>query len=191
MSKYTDYEEAVKFKEPILAQKGVSAVIESAEKGTWKSKVDGKEYDTCKLTIILTDDSIKTEHGDSIPKTTITDQFNIEPYPHFDKKSGDKSMLRPGRLFELEEAFGFEPVYVDGSGNSVEPFITRTGRKVAPKVEGVKRKINPSFFNAYFDANGNPNQANFSRKKVKVDVGVEKSEQFGDKNTIKAYKKAE
>ena len=74
-------------------------------------------------------------------------------------------------------------------GNTVEPYVTRSGNKVAPKLEGVARILNPAFFGAYFHQDGTVNPTNWVDKDILVDVGVERSEQFGDKNTVKRYKK--
>ena len=185
----------VVFREPILEQKNVKAQISFAEPSEWRPKegVQGKDgvkdsYKAAKITVIIKDDSVKTEHPDAQPRLIVEDQFNIQKYPYVDKKSGELKWLNREKLFQLETAFGFEPRFVDKAGNSVEPYVTRTGNKVAPKVEGVARVVNPDFFGAYFHEDGTVNPTNWIDKNILVDVGVESSEQFGDKNTIRRYK---
>lgn len=189
MSKYTEEEDDVMFSEPILAQKGVRCGISGASKSVWTNKVDGQPYDACKLTITISDDSVKTEHADAKPKTTIDDQFNIQNYPYLDKKTGDVKKLGRTKLYQLEQAFGFDPCF-QVAGKAVEPFVTKAGNKVAPKIEGVKRVLNPDFFNTYFNSDGTPNTSNFIGKTVYADIDVEKSEQYGAKNVIARYVKA-
>lgn len=189
MSIYTEEEDNVQFSEPILAQKNVKAKISFVEKTTWKNKVDGQAYDACKLTIQITDESVKTEHADSKPKLVIEDQFNIVQYPYIDKKTGEIKKLGKQKLYQLEQAFGFDPVF-KVNGEVVAPFVTKNGNKVAPKIDGVKHVINPDFFNAYFTSNGEPAIDNWLDKNLCVDIEVEHSEQFGSKNVIARYLKA-
>lgn len=137
MSRYTEQEEEVKFSEPILAQKGVRMGIQFVEKDTWEVKEKekwiedgrlameeflGKRYDACKITLQISDDSVRTEHEDTIPKMVIEDKFNIEAYPYPDKKTGKVTWLGRQALYQLEEVFGFEPVFV-ANGNQVDPFV--------------------------------------------------------------------
>lgn len=189
MSKYTEEQDDVQFSEPILAQKGVRCGIQFAEKVTWKNKHDGQEYDACKLTIQISDESVRTEHSDAKPKLTIEDQFNIVQYPYLDKKSGAMKKLGKKKLYQLENAFGFDPVF-QVNGQPVEVFITKNGNKVAPKIEGVKRVVNSEFFNAYFTSNGDPVIDNWIGKTIYADIDVEMSEQFGNKNSVGRYVKA-
>ena len=189
MNRFTEEQDEVQFSEPILAQKGVRLGIQFAEKTVWNNKQDGLPYDACKLTLTISDDSVKTEHSDAKPKLTIEDQFNIVQYPYLDKKTGTIKKLGKTKLYQLEAAFGFEPVF-QVNGQKVEPFTTKAGNKVAPKIEGVKRVINPDFFNAYFDSEGNPKTENWIGKTVYADIEVETSEQFGAKNVISRYVKA-
>lgn len=189
----------VLFREPVLEQKNVKARISFAEPTEWRPKdavraLDSTlkdSYKACKLSVILTDDSLRTEHADALPKLVVDDQFNVVKYPYLDKKKGGISYMNRAKLFDLENAFGFEPVFVDGDGKEVEPFITRNGNKVAPKVPGVARVLNPSFVSSYFHEDMTVNPTNWIDKVILVDVGVETSEQFGNKNTIQRYKKVE
>lgn len=189
MSKYTEEQDDVQFSEPILAQKGVRIGVQFAEKTQWENKIDGKKYDACKLTHQISDDSVKTEHSDAKPKLTIEDQFNIEQYPYRDKKSGEIKKLGKTKLYQLEQAFGFDPCF-QVNGQPVEAHVTKNGNKVAPKIEGVKRVINPAFFDAYFTADGDPVIDNWIGKTVYADIEVETSEQYGSKNVIARYVKA-
>lgn len=204
MSRYTEQEDDITFSEPILAKKAVRMGVSFAEKTEWEVKnkdkwteeqrlsmqpLLGQKVDACKLTLQISDDSVQTEHADAKPRLTIEDQFNIEPYPYPDAKTGAIKKLGRQKLFELEGALGFDPVFKQ-NGEIVAPFITRTGNKVAPKGEGVKRVLNPDFFDTYFDNLGNPIMSNWEGKVIYADVEVETSEQYGAKNIIKRYVKA-
>lgn len=202
MSRYTEQEDDVQFSEPIQPQKNVRCGISKIEKAEWEVKPKekwtaddkenmrefvGQKFDACKMTLTISDDSVKTEHADAKPRLSIDDQFNIEPYP-FPKNGAVQKMGRQ-RLYEFEAAFGFDPIF-KANGVVVEPFITRTGSKVAPKIAGVKRVINPDFFDAYFDAFGNPIISNWIGKTVYADIEIETSEKFWAKNIIKKIVKA-
>ena len=186
---YTEQEDDVQFSEPILAQKGVKLKVAFVEKTAWKNKIDGQPYDAIKLTLTIDDSSVRTEHSDAKPKLTIEDQFNIVQYPYIDKKTGETKKLGKTKLYQLEQAFGFDPVFKAG-GQVVAPYVTKTGNKVAPKIEGVKRSLNEDFFNAYFSSLGAPNVDNWVDKVLYADINVETSEQFGSKNVIDRYVKA-
>lgn len=190
MNPYTDQEDDVQFSEPILAQKGVRLKVMFVEKNPWKNKVDDQNYDAIKLTFQIDNpSSVRTEHADAKPRLTIEDQFNIESFLYEDKKTGEVKKLGRTKLYQLEETFGFDPIFTVG-GNVVEPFVTKRGNKVAPKVEGVKRIVNPSFFKAYFNMDGSPIVDSFVDKTIYADIEVESSEQFGDRNVIARYVKA-
>lgn len=204
MSKYLTETDDIQFSEPILAQKAVRVGIVSAEKTEWEVKAKdewtpeqkealagqfGKKFTALKLKIQISDDTVRTEHEDAKPKLTIEDQFNIERYPYYSKKLGRMEWLGRAKLYQLEEAFGFEPVFTV-NGAIVEAFVTKSGKKVAPKTEGVKRIVNPDFFNAYFTSEGEPNISNWVGKTIYADIDVEKSEKFGDKNVIARYVKS-
>ena len=190
MGNYYTETDDVQFTEPILAQKGVKLVLNFAQKTQWEAKTDGKKdgrkFDATKLTLDIDDASVKTEHADAKPRRTIEDQFNIQGFPYQDKKTGETKTLGRQKLFQLETAFGFPPVFVV-DGKQVEAFTSKTGKKLAPKIEGVKRVINPDFFDAYFDQEGNPKMENWSGKTVYADIEVETSEQFGSKNVVSRY----
>lgn len=189
MSRFTDEQDDVQFSEPVLAQKGVKLKINFVEKTAWESKTDGKKYDAVKLALGITDQSVKTEHADAKPKLSLEDQFNIVGYPYKDKKTGEIKKLGRTKLYQLEQAFGFDPIFVVNN-ERVEPFVTRNGNKVAPKTEGVKRVINPDFFQAYFTSDGDPVVDNWVDKTVYADLGLENSEQFGAKNVVTRFVKA-
>ncbi len=203
MSIYTDEQEEIQFSEPILAQKGVRCGITHAEKGQWEVKAKaswtpeqletmesliGQKFDCLKLKLTISEESIRTASENAKPKTALEDQFNIVNYPFPDKKTGALKKMGKQKLYELEGAFGFDPVFKVG-GKIVEPFVTKSGAKVAPKIDGVTRSVNPDFFNAYFDSEGNPKSENFVGKVIYVDVGVEKSDQYGAKNVVARYVK--
>lgn len=186
----------VVFREPISEQKDVKAKISFAEPTEWRPKdavkaLGGVEdsYKAAKLTVAITDDTVKTEHSDALPRLIIEDQFNVQRYPYLDKKTGKLAWMNRQRLFDLETAFGFDPVFVDRSENVVPPHITRSGAKVAPKVDGVARILNPAFLGAYFHDDMTVNPTNWIDKEILIDVKIESSETFGDKNVITRYKK--
>lgn len=185
---FANEQDDVQFSEPILAQKGVKMKVNFVEPTEWKDKTGTatKPTKAIKLTLDIDDDSVRCEHADAKPKRTIEDQFNIEGHPYTDKKTGEVKKLGRSKLYQLEEAFGFEPVFLV-NGSKVDPFITKSGAKRAPKIEGVKRTLNPDFMDAYFDAEGNPKVDNWGGKTLYANVGVQMSEQFGNKNTIDAY----
>lgn len=193
MSKFTDESEDIVFYEPIIAQKGVKMKIQFAESTTWEAKTagvkNGNKYEAIKLTLLIDDKSVKTESETSKPRLTIEDQFNIVNFPYEDKQTGEKKTLGRAKLYQLEEAFGFEPVFKVGS-EVVEPHITKSGKKVAPKLEGVKRVVNPDFFYAYFSTAGDPIVDSWVDKTIYADIKLERSEQFGDRNAIDRYVKA-
>lgn len=184
--------------EPILAKKDCKVEIVAAEATEWKVKEaskggapghEGEVYKAMKLTITITDENVQTEHEGSRPRLTLEHQCNVDKYPYLDKKSGTVKWLGRANLYELEEAFGFDPVFTNGEGKTVEPYIGRTGRKMAPKGEGIKRSFNPAFTSAYFTSEGSPN-LEWAGKTVYADIGVEESEQYGAKNRIQRFKKA-
>lgn len=190
MSKFLDEGDEIVFSEPILAQKGVKCKIQFVERTEWEAKTagvkNGTKYDACKVTLMIDDKSVKTEHENSKPRLTIEDQFNIVQFPYEDKNTGEKKMLGRTKLYQLEEAFGFEPCFKVGS-EVVVPFVTKTGRKVAPKLDGVKRVINPDFFNAYFSSGGDPIVDSWVDKTIYADIKLEQSEQYGPRNSVDRY----
>jgi len=192
----TQERDEIQFREPILAQKDVKARISFAEPAEWHPKEPVKalgdvedSYKAAKLTVVITDDSVRTEHSDALPKMVIEDQFNVQRYPYVDSKKGTLAWLNRGKLFDIERALGFDPVFVDKAGNEVAAFVTRTGNKVAPKVEGVAQVANPAFLSAYFHEDMTINPTNWVDKEILIDVAVEENETFGAKNVIKRYKK--
>ena len=183
--------------EPIVAKKDCKMQIDAVEPTTWKVKETanggapgyaGQEFKALKLTATITDENIQTEHEGARPRLTLEHQFNVDKYPYLDRKSGTVRFMGRQNLYDLEEAFGFEPLFTNGEGKPVEAYVTRTGRKVAPKGEGIKRKLNPDFLTAYFTIDGTPN-LEWAGKTVYADIDVERSEQYGDKNVIKRFKR--
>ena len=193
MPNYLTEEDDVQFSEPILPQKWVKLKVTFAEKTQWEAKTggekNGNKYDAVKLTLEIDDTSVRTEHADARPKKVIEDQFNIVQFPYEDKKTGEVKKLGKQKLYEIEGAFGFEPIFLV-DGKRVEPFVSKAGNKLAPKVEGVKRVINPDFFDAYFNGEGVPKLENWSNKTIYADVDLEVSEKFGNRNSIVRYVKA-
>ena len=189
----------VQFAGPIVPKKDCRVEIAAAEKGEWKVKkaedggapgYEGKPFAALKLTCTITDPNVQTEYEGGRPRLTLEHQLNLEKYPYVDKKSGEVKWLGRTGLYDLEEAFGFDPVFTNGDGQSVEPFVTRNGRKVAPKgVEGVKRQLNPDFVEAYFTAEGSPN-LEWAGKTLFADIGLEKDDRYGDRNRILRFKRS-
>lgn len=190
---WQDESDEVIITEPILAQKDVKGRIDFVEPETWTVKETvpghgGEPHPALKLTVTITDDSIKTEHENSRPRLTIEHRFNLDKYPYLDKKSGTVRFMGRQNLYDLEEAFGFEPVFTNGDGQPVDAYVTRNGRKVAPKGEGIHRKPNAQFMEAYFTQDGSPKLDAWINKDIYMDVAIEVSDQFGDKNRITRFK---
>jgi len=193
----TQERDEVIFREPIKKQNDVRVRIEFAEGTEWRPKDAVKEmgevadsYKACKLTLAIVDpSSVQCEREDSIPKTIIEESFNVQKYPYVNKKTGTLAWMNRGKLFDLEGAFGFEPCFVGKDGEKLEPVITRTGNKVAPKVEGVARVLNPDFVQNYFHEDMTVNPTNWIGQEILADVNVKTDDQFGDKNVIARYKK--
>lgn len=195
--RWQDESDEVVLTECILAKKDCQVEIVAAEPTEWKVKEaakggapghEGEAYKAMKLTLQITDQDIQTEHEGSRPRLTLEHQFNVEKYPYLDKKSGAVKWLGRQNLYDLEEAFGFDPLFTNGDGQPVDAYVTRTGRKVAPKGEGIHRKLNPAFVSAYFTAEGIPN-LEWAGKMVYADIGVEESEQYGNRNRINRFKR--
>lgn len=198
---WNDDSDAVQFSEPILAKKDVKVRIDFAEPAEWEVKVKdkwsdadreamrefvGKKFKAMGLNLTITDSDVKTEHADAKPKVSLTTQLNLDKYP-FPKDGTVQYMGRQG-LYDLQGALGFDPVFVV-NGRQVEPYITKTGNKVAPKIEGVKQVINPDFFSAYFNPDGTVNPTNWIDKVIYVDVELERNEQYGDRNNVTRFKR--
>lgn len=212
INKFAEQSDEQSFFEPILEKKECQVRITNVEHAMWEVKKDdnnslktaaleeagliGKKFNALKIELEITDEDVRCEHEDAKPSRTVNTQFNTEQYPYFAKKDGVIKKLGRAQLYQIEEAFGFEPVFIDGSGQVVEAHVTKTGRKVAPKVEGVKRRLNPDFLGAYFevgtDDDGNdlllPVSANWIGRDMIAHIGVESSEQYGNKNIVKAFK---
>ena len=198
MSRWQEEQDEVIVIEPILPKKDCRVEIGAAETAEWTVNAtsdggapgyEGQTFPAMKLTVTITDESIQTEHENARPRLTIEHQLNLARYPYLDKKSGTVRFLGRQHLFDLEEALGFDPVFTNGEGQSVEPYITRTGRKVAPKGEGIKRQPNPAFLSAYFHPDGSPT-LEWNGKTVYTDIEIEANERYGDRNRIVRFKRA-
>ncbi len=191
---WQDESDDVLVTEPILAKKDCKVRIDSVEKTSWTVKegvpgYSGKSYAALKGTATIIDEQVQTEHEGARPRLSLDFQFNLEKYPFVDRKTGEIRFMGKGSLYELQEALGFDPVFQDAQGQPVAPYVTKAGRKVAPKGEGIKQVINPDFLTAYFTPEGEP-KLEFAEQVVYADIGVERSEQYGDKNVIKRFKRA-
>ena len=192
MTTFQDQEDDVIFSEPIKAKDECKVKIIFAELSKpWTVKqgvtgYEGQQYPVMKLTLQIIDTDVECEHEDAKPRLVIEDRFCLEKYPCM--KEDKLQWIERQKLYDLESAFGFEPLYVVNE-ERVEPFITKNGNKVAPKIAGVKHKLNPDFAFTYFDNNGIPKVDNWVDKELLAKVEVEKSETYGDKNVIKRYKR--
>ena len=197
---WMDEGDTVQFSGPILAKKGCKVQIDFIEGATWTVKAtpaggapgyEGKAYQAAKLTCTITDEGIQTEGEHIRPRLVLEHQFNLEKYPYLDKKTGEVRWLGRQTVYDLEEAFGFEPVYVNEAGEVLVPFVTKAGRKVAPRSDGVvKRRLNPEFAKAYFHTDGTVKPENWINKTVYADIEVEESEKYGDRNRIQRFRPA-
>lgn len=190
---FRDDSDAVIITEPILPKKDVPVEILAAESASWTVKdtvpgFAGQQTKAVKLTVKLLDTDVQTEHDGARPRLVFDQTFNIEPHPYINK-DGEIAKMGRSLLYSIEEAAGFDPVFVDAEGNEVAPYITRTGSKRAPKQEGVRQKLNPAFADAYFNEDGTPT-LNWAGLKLFADITVQKNEQYGDKNQISRFKKA-
>lgn len=191
---WSDEGDEVQVFEPIMVQKAVKCRINFIEGVIWTVKDHvtghaGHQKAAAKINISIIDDSVRTEHEEAKFKTDIDYQFNLDRYPYISKKTGEVAWMGRSAVFQLEEAFGFEPVFVNAIGDTLEPYITRNGKKVAPKVEGAKRIFNKAFFGAYFNTDDTINPDNWIDKEVYADIGIERSEQYGDRNVIQRFVK--
>ena len=200
MAGWRDEQDTVEVFEPIVAKQDCKLEIVSAESAEWTVKAaadggapgyEGQPFKAMKLTLNITDPNVQTEHEGARPRLTLEHQMNLDRYPILDKKTGGMRWMGRANLYELEEAFGFDPVFTNGEGQAVEPFITQTGRKVAPRGEGIKRSLNPAFTAAYFTPDGSPN-LEFAGKTVYADIVVERDDtgRYGDKNRVQRFKRA-
>src|SRR3990167_8533714 len=186
MGMYSDEADAVISSEAVMPLKKCALQISFVERNDWTAKTEehkGEKFPALKVTYRITDERAKTESADANVKA-VEDVLNLVKFPYTDKETGEVKWLRRGKLFEIERAFGFEPVFVNEQGQVLEPRVSKkTGGKYGPK--GSSQKLNPDFEEAYFDASGNPKVDNWSDKEVLADIDIERSEQFGDRNKVK------
>ena len=194
MSWQNEYED-VQLTEPIQPKKDCLVQIAAAEGASWTVKpaseggapgFEGQVFPAMKLTVLITDPNVETEHEGSRVRRTIEHRLNLDRYPFKDKNGAVGWMGKQG-LYELEEALGFPPVYVNAELQPVEPFITRTGRKAAPRGEGIKRQLNQDFLRAYFTPEGNPN-LEWAGKNLAADIEIQRDDRYGDRNRIVRFK---
>ena len=193
MARWAEEQDEIVVREPIQPKKDCQVRIEAAEAEEWIVKEHvpgeaGKAFKAMKLTLTITDEAVQTEHENAQPRRTLDHHLNLDRYPFLDKKSGTVKWMGRQGLYGLEEALGFDPIYLK-EGQPVEAYVTRTGQKRAPKGEGITRQLNPAFVAAYFHPEGTPN-LEWANKTVYADIGIEKDEQYGDKNRIVQFKAA-
>ena len=183
--------------EPIQPKKECAIQFVDVEGTVWTAKEGagefaGKDFGAMKVQVSIVDKDISTENPDAKPKLVFDDVFNIETYPYEDKKTGSVRWMSPNKLYQLQEAFGFETVYKDSQGNVLEPRVSKAGKKYAPKGEDVHRHLNQDFLDAYFDSNDKPVVLNWVNKTIKCNIDYKKQsqddeEQYGKKNTVSSY----
>jgi len=175
--------------EPIMEKKDCRIKILGATKHNWKPKeATGvtEETNAMKLELSIEDDDAVTENKDAKARKRIDDYINLAPHPYVDK-SGEKQMLRPSKVYQLQRALGFDPVFVGDAGEPVPPRITRTGAKACPV--GCHERLNPDFLDAYFDSNDEPKFGSWVDKDVIAHVGVDPgTEEFSPSNKVRSYK---
>lgn len=158
--------------------------IVEASRYDWKV-VSGKKTLAMKLTLEVIDPRAKCANVDARPKT-ITDYINLEVHP---SQAEGKKATYIGKALGLMQALGFEPTYVDEQGNEVEPRITRTGNKAAPT--GASIRFNKAWVDAYFttdeDGGQSPKFGVWADVKVRANLDLEESEQYGTSNKVKKY----
>lgn len=185
--------------EPMAPKKDCRLKIVGAEMApSWKHKVEGKsEYKepgktrVMKLNLHITDEDAVTENKDAKLRRKFEDLVILERHPYRDKMTGETKYMALNKLFQLQEALGFEPKYVDDDGNEVEPKISASGRKYPPK--GAHIAFRDEFLDAYFDENDEPKFSSWLDLDVTASVGYknqseEDTENFGRRNEVKAYK---
>ena len=186
MGMYSDERDAVVSNEPIMPLEKCRLEITFVERNDWTSKAEdhkGEKFPALKVTYKVIDERAETESKDANVKA-VEDVLNLTKFPYTDKTTGETKYLRRGKLFDLERALGFEPVFVDESGKAVEPRVSkRNGNKYGPK--GSSQTLNTDFEDAYFDAGGNPKVDNWIDKEVLADIDIERNEEFGDRNKVK------
>lgn len=172
-------------REPIVEPlEDCDLAIRDAVRHDWK-RADGSKTLAMKVTLDVVDPRAKCANVDAKPKQ-ITDYINLEVHP---SQAEGKKATYIGKALGLMRALGFEPTYVDDAGNEVEPKITRSGNKVAP--EGSSTRFNKAFIEAYFtnddDGQQSPKFGVWADVKVRANLKVEESEEYGDKNAVVKY----
>jgi hypothetical protein len=194
------------FDEPIQPKRGCKLKVHFVEAADWVPKdevlrldpgvrrasanpqdlLEHPKFRALNLQLRVIDDNVETEHTEGRP-AIITDRFPLQRYPYWSKKNQAIDWMNRFKLFQLEEAFGFEPVFLAEDGERLEARITRTGRKLAPKVAGVRRVLNPEFQGAYFDQDLRPKVDNWLDQDLTADVVLDPDEGFGERNSIARY----
>lgn len=164
--------------------------IQDAVRHDWKWRTEeGKTTLGIMVTLNVTDPSARCENSDAKPGQ-IKEYINLEVHP---SQAEGKKATYISKAMSLMEALGFEPQFLDAEGNVSEGVVTRTGRKVAPK--GGHTRYNPDFIEAFFqkaeDGQEEPKFGVWSGLKVYAKLGIEKSEQYGDKNKVLMFLRKE
>lgn len=158
--------------------------IVDASRHDWKV-TEGKKTLAMKLTLEVVDPRAKCANVDAKPKT-ITDYINLEVHP---SQAEGKKATYIGKALGLMQALGFDPTYVDEKGNEVEPRITRNGTKAAPA--GASIRFNKAWVDAYFikdeDGQEAPKFGVWSDIKVRANLKLEESEEYGASNKVAKY----
>lgn len=184
--------------EAIKPKKDCRIQIVNAEMGKpWNHKVSAPgdykvpgQTRVMKLTINITDDLVETENSDAKPRRKLDDMVILEPHPYVDKETGVQKFMKLDKLFQLQAFLGFEPKFIDASGNECAPHITKTGNKVCPK--GASIGFRSEFIEAYFDSNEEPKFGVWMGIDGVASIGVKKqteeqAAQYGSGNEVKSY----
>ena len=118
MDSFIEEVDEVQVWEPVLAKKDCKVRIDFAEPAEWTVKEHvsghaGEVYKAAKLTVTITDKNVSTAHEGASPRLTLEHQFNVQRYPYLSKKTGEIAWLGRQAIYQLEEAFGFDPVFVE------------------------------------------------------------------------------
>lgn len=173
--------------EPVMEKKDCKMKVLGAEKHNWKPKEGTgvtEETPAMKLQLQIDDEGAVCENSDAMPSLNINDFINLAPHPYV-SKSGEVAKLRTGKLFQLQRALGFEPLYIGEGGEPVEPKVSKTGKKYCPA--GASEKLNPDFIEAYFDEQDEPRFDAWIGRDIVAHVVVRKSEEYGNSNEVKSY----
>jgi len=198
--------------EPIMEKKDCKIRILGAKPGEpnangdlgWEQKGDyaqknengdPKRTKTMILELEIIDEDAKPINKDAKIRKRFEDRLiAVETHPTILKDSGVSVKQPPSKLYQLQQAFGFDTPYFNKDGNPDTAPLGRTGKPYCPK--GWSMGINEEFADAYFITNDNGEaEPKFGVWEVGIDGSREivahvRVETYNDnvKNGIKSYK---